>query len=748
MRWLRAVVRVLAALVVLAVSGTAVWAAPTPTGPQAPDVGVVREVAGSTVPLRRGPAASEDEAIRWLRDANLTQAATRSGLRVLGDAQTCAQARYVTYRRSGAEPQIVDQWYLASQLWADAVLLAAPDVARVQALGAGAADRCHLDKGFIFLDRLWDVGTGGYYPRSDLTGTFVDRSIRFTDDNSLAGLALLDAAASVGPGPDRQRYLHAARREAEFLFTSGLWDDTFGGGFWWNTNRGNTGEGKPTQSNALAALFFARMHRETGVDPYRIWSLRVLDWLDAVLYDPSRQLYQWSVSYADPATRTGTVVHQRYFNYDQGIAIEAQLEAARFDDAPARRARARDVGEAVHPAFWGQEHGGYNLEAGIEQVYTSYAAWTSLGHLALYRVDADPRWLDLARDNAEALMVALRRPAGGYAYRHYRCVDTYAPGCESGQVRWVVDYTFDTSAQAWLQHLQAAIGTLLWPAAPPQRELVITISGSPGIVTGPGIACTPDCSESYPSGTSVTLAANPKPGSVFVGWGGACSGTGPCQVTLDAARSVTATFDPAPPISFPVTVTKRGGGVGSVISEPAGINCGTDCSENVAGGSHVVLTAVPAAGADISAFAGWSGACSGMGTCLLAVDAAKTVTATFERVNAGVSVGPLPGAQPSSGRMLGATITARGGCGSIERIRFGEQDRPFDNARIAIASPAGGPVDQTVGFSYRPPPRTTTVAITIQRVMPSGGATVSPIILDDACGEWRTFVGGGPDAFR
>src|SRR5262245_18000022 len=38
---------------------------------------------------------------------------------------TCPDARLVSYRRSTAEPEIADQWYVASQLWADAVLLVA-----------------------------------------------------------------------------------------------------------------------------------------------------------------------------------------------------------------------------------------------------------------------------------------------------------------------------------------------------------------------------------------------------------------------------------------------------------------------------------------------------------------------------------------------------------------------------------------------------------------------------------------------
>jgi hypothetical protein len=61
----------------------------------------------------------------------------------------------------------------------------------------------------------------------------------------------------------------------------------------------------------------------------------------------------------------------------------------------------------------------------------------------------------------------------------------------------------------------------------------------------PGIACPPTCSAPFPEGTSVTLIATPEPGASFGGWGQACTGTGPCALTLDRDVSVTARFDDA-----------------------------------------------------------------------------------------------------------------------------------------------------------------------------------------------------------
>jgi PKD repeat protein len=137
-----------------------------------------------------------------------------------------------------------------------------------------------------------------------------------------------------------------------------------------------------------------------------------------------------------------------------------------------------------------------------------------------------------------------------------------------------------------------------------------------------GLGCSA-CQEPYDIGTVVTLTPSPDASSVFAGWSGDCAGTGTCQVTMDQARSVTATFARR---SFTLTVLTAGSGSGHVSSDPAGIACGTTCQAGFDAGSTVTLTATPDQG---SVFAGWSGDCAGTGTCQATIDQARSVTATF-----------------------------------------------------------------------------------------------------------------------
>ena len=71
-----------------------------------------------------------------------------------------------------------------------------------------------------------------------------------------------------------------------------------------------------------------------------------------------------------------------------------------------------------------------------------------------------------------------------------------------------------------------------------------TVSSSPS-----GIDCGTTCESQFNDGEEVTLIASAAQGSTFTGWSGACTGTDPCQVTMDQARQVAATFteDPPPP---------------------------------------------------------------------------------------------------------------------------------------------------------------------------------------------------------
>ena len=227
----------------------------------------------------------------------------------------------------------------------------------------------------------------------------------------------------------------------------------------------------------------------------------------------------------------------------------------------------------------------------------------------------------------------------------------------------------------------------------PQQTHTLTVSkagAGSGTVTSspPGIDCGSTCSHDFADGTPVTLTATVASGSSFAGWSGDCSGTGTCTLTMSANHAATATFTLVPKT---LTVSKAGSGAGTVTSSPAGIDCGSTCSHAFADGTSVILTATAASG---SSFAGWSGDCSGTGTCTLTMSANHAATATFQ-----ANSSPPPPPPPSQkkcvvpkvkGKKLAAAKTAikRAHC-SVGKVRKAFSAR-VKKGRVISQKPAPG----------------------------------------------------------
>jgi hypothetical protein len=73
--------------------------------------------------------------------------------------------------------------------------------------------------------------------------------------------------------------------------------------------------------------------------------------------------------------------------------------------------------------------------------------------------------------------------------------------------------------------------------------LTVTLNGEGNITSTPsGVTCTgTTCKGTFKPGTSVTLTAVPKQGSLFQGWSGACTGAS-CAPVLNADTQITAQF--------------------------------------------------------------------------------------------------------------------------------------------------------------------------------------------------------------
>jgi len=122
------------------------------------------------------------------------------------------------------------------------------------------------------------------------------------------------------------------------------------------------------------------------------------------------------------------------------------------------------------------------------------------------------------------------------------------------------------------------------------HTLTVAKSGSgSGNVSSPagGIACGDKCSNRYSPAVPVVLNARGESG-LFMGWGGACSGTQTtCTVVMDGSKTVSARFERAKLVIDKSNEVKDA----TVTSTPAGIQCGSRCGEYFDAGTSVSLSA-------------------------------------------------------------------------------------------------------------------------------------------------------------
>jgi parallel beta-helix repeat protein len=164
-----------------------------------------------------------------------------------------------------------------------------------------------------------------------------------------------------------------------------------------------------------------------------------------------------------------------------------------------------------------------------------------------------------------------------------------------------------------------------------EKEYTLTVVSAHGVVTKSPAQAT------YHNGDVVTLGMTAvDAGWTFTGWTPALAGD---TVTINGNTTVTANFTQN---EYILTVLKVGNGT---------------VTPNIAAPYHlsdvVVLTAVADAG---WIFTGWTGACTGPGTCSVTMDAAKSVTANFMQPPTVVSINRTY-ASPTSASTLFYTVT-------------------------------------------------------------------------------------------
>lgn len=333
--------------------------------------------------------------------------------------------QYSSYRaNTTSHSNTAYEWYTVSQIYADAAMIAAGEASYLS----------YMNNTFKWMENMWDKAdpNGGYFAACNLDGSGAAGD-KYVDDNGLTGMVYLEAY-DVTTGTDKQAYLNKAKACGDWIINSGLWDKTYGGGFWWSTAK----TFKPTQANGVALQLLLRLYKITGQVAYRDWAIKVDTWLSNQMYDTIKRLYIWKID--GPGIK-----HTEVFTYDNAVMVEANLLYSTVLNESSYLAKAQAVGSAMNSTLWNPLYKMYifNTDPSQSRVNPAWCGWGSQGMIRLYEADHNAKWLTYAKGNIDGLNRACR-DAATHAYYFFAAMDAInrAPEVEG------VD-------QAWMQRIQA-----------------------------------------------------------------------------------------------------------------------------------------------------------------------------------------------------------------------------------------------------------------------------------------------------
>ena len=245
------------------------------------------------------------------------------------------------------------------------------------------------------------------------------------------------------------------------------------------------------------------------------------------------------------------------------------------------------------------------------------------------------------------------------------------------------------------------------------------------------------------AGTAVTVTATPADGYRLTAWGGDCAGTSAtasCALTMNADKTVSATFGKRPAVTYTLTLATPEHG--SLSASPSGASH--------ASGTAVTVTATAADGYRLTA---WGGDCAGTATdasCTLTMIGNKTVSATFGKRAATYTLtlttpehGSLSASPSGASHAAGTVVTVTATAADGYRLTAWGGDCAGTSAAASCALTMNG--NKTVSATFGKAVATYTLTLT----QPERGALIArPSGGSHAAGTVVTVTAIADDGYR
>lgn len=203
-------------------------------------------------------------------------------------------------------------------------------------------------------------------------------SSRFYDDNQWIAIAYLDAYHRTREA----RYLKKAIMVYDYMIT-GI-DDKAGGGLYWKEGDFST---KNTCSNAPAILVALQLYKMTKEKKYMETALAVYNWTNKTLRAPDGLFY-------DAIKISSGEIDRKFYTYNTGAMLQANALLFGITAEKKYLTEAQQISKAAKSYFFKDNRlpGHYWFNAVLLR-----------GNIELYKIDKNPDWINIFRNEAQRI---------------------------------------------------------------------------------------------------------------------------------------------------------------------------------------------------------------------------------------------------------------------------------------------------------------------------------------------------------